>query len=169
MLIFSVESLLSSGLKDINPDRPGTQIQVSVDISAANLWQGIFGLNGYRKEINQNVIDSYADAGIPLLDFDGVQVTKPGWYDFTSRALYADGGQLVDFDHDGKLDAIILTLTDNSFGDNDPTLNLILDPGAPVSFNPVTSNPGGQIPMPLRPQAPICQFKDLIAILLLPL
>jgi hypothetical protein len=166
MLIFSVESLLSSGIKDVNPDRPGTQIQVSIDISAANLWQGIFGLNGYRKEISQNVIDSYTDAGLPLLDFDGVQVTKPGWYDFTSRALYADGGQLVDFDHDGKLDAIILTLTDNSFGDNDPTLNLILDPGAPVSFNPVTSNPGGSnpnAPSPPGTNLPVQRFNSYAA------
>ena len=166
MLIFSVESLLSSGMKDVNPDRPGTQIQVSIDISAANLWQGIFGLNGYRKEINQNVIDSYADAGIPLLNFDGVQVTTPGWYDFTSRELYADGGQLVDFDKDGKLDAIILTLTDNSFGDNDPTLNLILDPGAPVSFNPVTSNPGGSnpnAPSPPGTNLPVQRFNSYSA------
>jgi VCBS repeat-containing protein len=166
MLIFSVESLLSSGMKDVNPDRPGTQIQVSIDISAANLWQGIFGLNGYRKEISQNVIDSYADAGIPILNFDGVQVTTPGWYDFTSRELYADGGQLVDFDKDGKLDAIILTLTDNSFGDNDPTLNLILDPGAPVSFNPVTSNPGGSnpnAPSPPGTNLPVPRFNSYSA------
>jgi hypothetical protein len=147
---FAVESLSSSGLNDINPGRPGTQIQVSFDISSANISTGVFGFSQYRKFVSTATISAYADAGITLTDLSGLPVTTSGWFDYTQRTAGGDGASFKDFNNDGKVDAIILTLTDNSFGDNNPIANRLRDPGNPAAT--VATNPGG--PNPSVPTPP---------------
>jgi hypothetical protein len=150
ILDFTVESLVSTGLNDINPNRDGTQIQVSIDISRANIPTTGLGFNLYRKLISASTLSDYFDAGISLTDLAGVPITTAGWYDFTQRTPGGDGASFKDFNNDGKVDAIILTLTDNSFGDNNPIANRLRDPGTPGST--VVTNPGG--PNPSVPTPP---------------
>jgi len=150
VLDFTVESLVSTGLNDINPNRDGTQIQVSIDISRANIPTTGLGFSLYRKYISADTLSAYADAGISLTDLTGTPITTVGWYDFTQRTPGGDGASFKDFNNDGKVDAIILTLTDNSFGDNNPIANKLRDPGTPGSNIP--SNPGG--PNPSVPTPP---------------
>jgi hypothetical protein len=144
LMNFSVESLISTGLTDVNPDRPGTQIQVAIDISNANMPLGGFGFSLYRKYVSQQTLDDYAQAGITLRDLDNNVVTTPNWYDYTQRTAGGDGASFKDFNNDGKIDAIIVTLTDNAFGDDSPVRNKIIDPGTPSSNFP--PNPGGNNP-----------------------
>ena len=150
VLDFTVESLVSTGLNDINPNRDGTQIQVSIDISRANIPTTGLGFSMYRKYISASTLSAYSDAGISLTDLGGTPITAVGWYDFTQRTAGGDGASFKDFNNDGKVDAIILTLTDNSFGDNNPIANKLRDPGTPGST--IQSNPGG--PNPTVPTPP---------------
>jgi hypothetical protein len=150
VLDFTVESLVSTGLNDINPNRDGTQIQVSIDISRANIPTTGLGFSMYRKLISASTLSDYFDAGISLTDLAGAPITTAGWYDFTQRTPGGDGASFKDFNNDGKVDAIILTLTDNSFGDNNPIAHKLRDPGTPGST--IQSNPGG--PNPSVPTPP---------------
>ena len=150
ILDFTVESLVSTGLNDINPNRDGTQIQVSIDISRANIPTTGLGFSLYRKYIPASTISAYADAGISLTDLSGSPISAEGWYDFTQRTPGGDGASFKDFNNDGRVDAIILTLTDNSFGDNNPIANRLRDPGNPAAT--VATNPGG--PNPSVPTPP---------------
>ena len=150
LLDFTVESLVSTGLNDIDPNRDGTQVQVSIDISRANIPTTGLGFNLYRKLISASTLSDYFDAGISLTDLAGAPITTAGWYDFTQRTPGGDGASFKDFNNDGKVDAIILTLTDNSFGDNNPIANRLRDPGTPGST--VVTNPGG--PNPSVPTPP---------------
>ncbi|NBR07930.1 MAG: hypothetical protein EBT92_19505, partial [Planctomycetes bacterium] len=141
---FSVESLVSTGLNDVNATRDGTQVQVSIDISKANIPVGGFGFSLYRKFVSADTISNYADAGITLTDLDGNIITTAGWFDYTQRTPGGDGAIGKDFNNDGKIDAIIITLTDNAFGDDSPIANTIVDPITPALILP--SNPGGANP-----------------------
>jgi hypothetical protein len=141
---FSVESLVSTGLNDVNATRDGTQIQVSIDISKANIPMGGYGFSLYRKFVSANIISDYADAGITLTDLDGNIITTAGWFDYTQRTPGGDGAIGKDFNNDGKIDAIIITLTDNAFGDDNPIRNTVDDPITPTSNFP--PNPGGANP-----------------------
>ncbi|MFN6052914.1 MAG: Ig-like domain-containing protein, partial [Planctomycetia bacterium] len=157
ILDFTVESLVSTGLNDINPNRDGTQIQVSIDISRANIPTTGLGFNLYRKYISANTISAYADAGISLTDLSGNIITTEAWYDFTQRTPGGDGATFRDFNNDGKVDAVILTLTDNSFGDNNPIANRLRDPGTPgatISTNPGGPNPSVPTPPGSNPNVP---------------
>ncbi|MFN6052928.1 MAG: beta strand repeat-containing protein, partial [Planctomycetia bacterium] len=150
LMNFAVESLSSNGLTDINPDRPGTQIQVAIDISNANISTSTFGFSLYRKYISQQTLNDYSLAGITLTSLDNQAVATPGWYDYTQRTPGGDGATFRDFNNDGKLDAMIITLTDNAFGDDSPVRNNIVDPGTPGA--PIPANPGG--PNPSVPTPP---------------
>jgi hypothetical protein len=141
---FSVESLVSTGLNDLNATRDGTQIQVSIDISKANIPMGGYGFSLYRKFVSADTISDYADAGITLTDLDGNIITTAGWFDYTQRTPGGDGAIGKDFNNDGKIDAIIITLTDNAFGDDSPITNTVVDPITPTSNFP--PNPGGANP-----------------------
>jgi len=113
-------------LTDVNSDRPGTQVRILIDIRASGLTTK--DVNGYIKYISQEAIDA---AGGHLIDLDGKEITKAGWYDFTQRKAGGDGARFLS-NADGKIEYIELTITDNAFGDNDPTVGKILDPGVPV-------------------------------------
>ncbi|NBU41641.1 MAG: hypothetical protein EBS51_12755, partial [Planctomycetia bacterium] len=141
---YTVEALASRGLLDLVPGRAGTQIQVSFDVSAAGIsirggTAGSLGFNAARKFVSAATIEGYAAAGLPLVDLDGNAVTQPGWLDFTARDTTGDGipdtdGVIfVDFQQPGEpghgtVDAVVVTLTDNAFGDDDPTLERVVDP-----------------------------------------
>jgi VCBS repeat-containing protein len=148
---YAVESLTSTGLVDLMAWRPGTQIQVSIDVSAAGILtrggaNGAVGYNAARKYVSQATIDAYVGVGVDLVDLEGNPITIPDWYDFTARDLDADGiydtdgAIFVDFQRPGQpgygvVDAIVVVLTDNAFGDDDPTLERIVDPILPGAAN----------------------------------
>ncbi|MBU3639605.1 SwmB domain-containing protein, partial [Polynucleobacter sp. AP-RePozz3-80-G7] len=132
-LQFNVSS--STVLVDTNPSRPGTQIQIVIDISHAGVAAG--GFNGYMKFISQSTIDSYAAANITLTNLDGNVVTHAGWYDFTQRVSGGDGAKFVTTG--GHITAIVITITDNAFGDSDPAVGHVYDPGVPVLYSSVSA------------------------------
>jgi hypothetical protein len=152
---YAVESLTSLGLTDLMAWRPGTQIQVSIDVSAAAIptrggANGVLGFNAARKFVSQATIDAYAGAGVNLVDLDGNPIATAGWIDFTARDRNADGihdtdgAVFVDFQQPGQpghgvVDAIVVVLTDNAFGDDDPTLERIVDPFLPGAANSAPS------------------------------
>ncbi|NBV75762.1 MAG: hypothetical protein EBR59_07355, partial [Methylococcaceae bacterium] len=120
-------------LNDIDPVRSGTQVKVLIDISRANAT--LTSLNAYLKFVPQTTIDAAHSANINLLDLDGKPITTEGWYDFTQHRdakgqWTGDGAHFITEGIDIK--AIELTLTDNAFGDNDMSVDRILDPGTPV-------------------------------------
>ncbi|MFM7135836.1 MAG: invasin domain 3-containing protein [Planctomycetota bacterium] len=148
---YSVESLASRGLQDIMPGRAGTQIQVSFDVSAAGMLTrggtgGAAALTAARKFVSATTISQYTTVGVSLRDLDGNVITRSGWYDFTARdrnndGIYdTDGVIFVDFQLPGQpgsgiVDAVVVILTDNAFGDDDPTLHRVVDPFLPGMGN----------------------------------
>jgi hypothetical protein len=115
---FSVSSVTGGQLSDVNV-RPGLQTMTVIDIP-----QGIKA-NAYLK-------------------FNSVTQT---WTDFTNpAALYGlvDGAALLDTNNDGKVDRIVLTLTDGGPGDEDGLVNgTIVDPGLLATVGPIITGPSG--------------------------
>ncbi len=146
-LQFNVEPLQSMGLLDADPSRDGTQVRLLIDVSRAQMAVG--SLNGYMKYVNQTAVN----AGVS--DLNGHLVTTPGWYDFTQKVAGGDGARFIT--SGGIITAIELTLTDNAFGDDDPSAGRIFDPGVPVNNQPAPPPPspsppqGESLPLPLPP------------------
>lgn len=150
-ILFGIEAKdRSQALTDYDPSRAGTQIRVYIDIARSEVSEGDF--NAYYKFISADVIAAAAANG-GLRDLDGKPITQPGWYDFTRRQDAAgnyvgDGARFVV--SNGRIVGIELIFTDNAFGDNDPALNRITDPGAPVFVTAPPPKP--VIPPPLFEQ-----------------
>ena len=145
-LSFSIEPLQSLGLIDADPDRPGLQQRVTIDISRAGIKEGEF--TSYVKWISAETILSAIESGVSLVTLDGVSLDSPsqeGWYDFTQRTPGGDGAKFITVD--GVIVAIELILTDNAFGDVDFTDGRFSDPGMPVGnvdlFPPRITGPSG--------------------------
>ncbi|MCP9882643.1 hypothetical protein KBY65_09130, partial [Cyanobium sp. Alchichica 3B3-8F6] len=122
-------------LVDADRSRDGIQVRLYIDISRAQMAKDDF--NAYYKYVSNDALIGYAAMGLSLVDLDGRPITKPGWYDFTQRVVGGDGARFVI--ENGQIIGIELTLTDNAFGDNDPTPHRINDPGLPVKIGPVPS------------------------------
>ena len=108
---------------DIDPLRNGTQVRVLIDVRASGMTSA--DANAYIKYVSAEAIKAMS-----LEDLDGLAITLPGWYDFTQRVPGGDGARLVV--ENGKIVEIELIITDNSFGDNDPVVGQIYDPGVLV-------------------------------------
>ena len=130
---FAIEPLKSVGLLDVDPSRPGTQQLIYIDISRSGIREGQF--DGYMKFIGQSTIDAYSSIG-GLIDLNGSVITQPGWYDYTQKVEGGDGAKFVITN--GFITRIDIVVTDNSFGDNDPRVNRVFDPGMPVGRLPPT-------------------------------
>ena len=135
---------ISDGFTDSDPNRDGVQVVVDIDLMASDLMEG--DLNAYRKFVSQDAIDSAANTGFKLYDLDGNPILQKGWYDFTQRTddngvYIGDGARFIVEDINGipRITKILLTLTDNSFGDNNMTLGLLDDPGMPVKVTSLSS------------------------------
>ncbi|TCD59237.1 hypothetical protein CWE17_00010 [Synechococcus sp. BS56D] len=78
--------------------------------------------------------------GQPLRLLDGTPITKPGYYDFTRRNGDGDGVEFIYetiLERGKEVEYIVgmrFFLKNNMFGDNDPDLDNIRDPGAPITF-----------------------------------
>lgn len=78
--------------------------------------------------------------GQPLLLLDGTPITKPGYYDFTRRNGDGDGVEFIYetvLERGEEVEYIVgmrFFLKNNVFGDNDPALDNIRDPGAPITI-----------------------------------
>jgi VCBS repeat-containing protein len=122
-------------LADADQTQAGIQVRLYIDISRAQMAEDDF--NAYYKYVSNDALIGYAAMGLSLVDLDGRPITKPGWHDFTQRVVGGDGARFVI--ENGQIIGIELTLTDNAFGDNDPTTHRISDPGLPVKIRPVQS------------------------------
>lgn len=90
--------------------------------------------------------DKSVTLNLGLTDLDGRTITAPGWYDFTQRVPGGDGARFITVG--GKITAIELILTDNAFGDNDPVVGRISDPGVPVNDGENSGGGGEVTPSP---------------------
>ena len=125
-----------NSVADANTARAGLQLVIRIDVSRSNLPGDYF--NAYLKFVSAEVIAAAGSAG--LRGLDGNLITTPGWYDFTQKKDAAgnyvgDGGRFIVVN--GKIVAIELTITDNAFGDNNPAIGVITDPGMPVRVRTV--------------------------------
>ncbi|MDO9023116.1 putative Ig domain-containing protein, partial [Zwartia sp.] len=150
-------SPVGEALVDVDGARLGVQISIYIDVSRSGLVEGDF--NGYMKYVSQDALN-----GGGLTDLDGNPITQAGWYDFTQRKDSAgnyvgDGARFVI--SGGKIVGIVLTVTDNAFGDNNPLANRILDPGLPVLVD-ATPPP---LPAPIldAPQSPSTPWYEPMA------
>jgi len=122
------DGMVAPELTDSDATRPGTQVRVLIDVRASGLTTD--DANAYIKYVSAEAI-----AAIPsLLDLHGTPITKAGWYDFTRLDPESDNDGARFVVEDGKIVDIELILTDNAFGDNDPAVGKIYDPGAVVKL-----------------------------------
>jgi hypothetical protein len=142
-LYFEMTPLSSSGLSDLDPGRPGTQLQISLDVSRAKIEASL--LNRYMKWISQETINAYATAQLPLNDLLGQTISQPGWYDFTQRTPNGDGARYII--KQGLIEAIEIILTDNQFGDIDPRKDVVIDPGMPINLSTTIEAPVAAVPL----------------------
>lgn len=118
-------------LSDVDVNREGTQVTIFIDNSAAGLPSNYF--DRYYTYISEEIISNYLAAGLELRSLDGEllnDIGQAGWYDFTQRTPGGDGGRFIT--RDGKIIGVEITFTDNAFGDDDPTVNRIVDPSTLV-------------------------------------
>ena len=129
---FRVVPKISGGeLQDIDINRSGTQIKISIDISQAKLPASYF--DSYYSYISSEVINNYLDAGLELRTLDGELLSRPdqaGWYNYTQTAEGGDGARYTV--KNGIIQTVEIIFTDNQFGDNDPSLNAVADPSIPT-------------------------------------
>jgi hypothetical protein len=155
-LLFQVEALNGLALRDIDSSLAGTQIKLMIDIS--NTHTPVSTFNSYMKYISADTIHSYIIAGLNLITLDGEHLTslsQAGWYDFTQRTTSGNGARFIT--SDGYITGIEITITDNVFGDDNPTTNIIVDPGVPVSssdFSPLSGGTSEEYfnPIPMNPK-----------------
>ena len=138
-LKFELEGI-GGALPDIDLVRDGTQVRLSIDVSRSEIAEG--DLNAFYKYVSTQALTGYQNAGLQLYALDGSEITQAGWYDFTQLEDGGDGASFV-FEN-GYLSRIDLIITDNSFGDSDPTAGRILDPGTPVKVSsPASADSSG--------------------------
>jgi hypothetical protein len=114
---------------DHDPDRPGQQWRFTVDVSRTGETTDTF--MAFYKWIDQDTLDAYAAAGLPLIDLQGKVVSQVGWVDFTKVDPNGDGVSIGLSESDNVL-FLDYTITDNALGDNDTRVGRISDPGIPV-------------------------------------
>jgi hypothetical protein len=148
-----VKAAAAQDLADADPSRAGTQVVIELDVSGAGLREG--DLNAYRKFVAPDTLAEAARQGLVLLDLDGQPITRAGWHDFTQRLdaggrPRGDGAQFrfETIDGERRIRAIVLTLTDNGFGDNNLNFGVIDDPGAPVKITPASAPAPAPTPTP---------------------
>lgn len=134
---------LSFSLTTSNSGNTPQTARVWIDLSSGNYPLSYF--NGYRKYVSNDTIQDYLAAGLPLNDLTGKPIKTAGWYDFQQRRdangiPMGEGARLIT--KDGLIRGIELTLKDNAFGDSDPTLGVIKDPGSLVLSPQIRLNPG---------------------------
>ena len=162
----------AEGLKDVDPRRDGTQVELEMDLSQSGLRPDDF--NAYRKFVAAETLAAAQAQGLVLRDLDGNPITTAGWYDFTQRRD-ADGNPVGDgarfvvqtINGEQRLTGIVLTFTDNAYGDNNLSLGVIDDPGMPVKVIQVApppplppADPGEQTPPTAAPAQPGTQAAD---------
>ncbi|MGA1619263.1 MAG: VCBS domain-containing protein, partial [Pirellulales bacterium] len=121
---------------DIDPVREGNQWRFSLDISRTN--ESTDSFVAFVKWIDQATIDRYADASLELRDLDGAVISDVGWYDFTQRVPGGDGVAIGS--NGGTVLYLDYIITDNSFGDSNPAVGVIDDPGIPIFINYLNDN-----------------------------
>ncbi|HUR87532.1 MAG TPA: choice-of-anchor U domain-containing protein, partial [Ramlibacter sp.] len=93
------------GIQDLDASRAGVQTRVVIELP-----QGV-NATGYVK-------------------FDSATQSWFSYMDDGNLATYDDGATLLDINGDGKVDRVVITLTDGGVGDDDHTANgMITDPG----------------------------------------
>lgn len=116
---FTVTSQIGSNLADLDTTRPGLQLQ-TVILLPANVTA-----NAYMK-------------------YDR---TSGQWTNLTNPASIngsQDGAALIDSDGDGRVDRIVITITDGGPGDEDGIANgRVVDPGALALVPPLITGPSG--------------------------
>jgi hypothetical protein len=110
---FAVTAQAGETLHDMDASRPGLQTRVVLELP-----QGV-DATGYVK-------------------WDAATASWVSFMDDGNLDTYDNGATLLDTNHDGKIDRVVITLTDGQFGDADGAANgVIVDPGMLVLAAPV--------------------------------
>jgi len=126
-LKFDLVTLESLGLQDMDISRPGLQAEFVLDLSAANIKESDY--LGVRKFVSPELILEANEKDTALVTLDGTSLTEAsqaGWYSFDQ--VSEDGDGAVSIIEDGLLKKVVVTLTDNRFGDSDLRVGSFTDP-----------------------------------------
>ena len=74
----------------------------------------------------QTQVIEYFGTGVKANAYMVYDPTSDSWFNYTDSNASSgevDGAALLDFNGDGLIDAVVVTLTDNGIGDDDLTVN----------------------------------------------
>ncbi len=126
-LKFELVSLESLGLGDMDTSRQGLQSEFVLDLSTANIKESEY--LGVRKFVSPELILEANQKGIALVTLDGTpltQASQAGWYSFDQVSEGGDGAASII--ENGIVKRVVVTLTDNQFGDSDLRVGSFTDP-----------------------------------------
>lgn len=107
-------------------------------VTAAEGVAGLPDLALNRAGLQTRVVIELGQTGVASNDFLKFDKASGAWYSFLDDqdlATFDDGATLVDLNNDGRVDRIVITLTDGARGDEDGIVNgVIVDPGL-LSFD----------------------------------
>lgn len=110
---FSVTGQAGGQLQDLDPARTGLQTRVVIEL---------------------------APGGVAADTYVKWDPATGSWFEFRDDGnldTFDDGATLVDFDRDGRIDRLVVTLTDGGAGDSDHVANgIVIDPGMLVLVHP---------------------------------
>ena len=162
---FDLNTNIGSTFADSDPNRPGTQVNITLDLTSANLAAS--ALNSFQKVVSAVEFIKYAvwlsslDPEVRrdnlFVDTSGVLITGPGRYNFLRTTEGGDGAayeyynRLVNGQNVQYIKSVNLIITDNRFGDFALTPGKdyltgdgqIKDPGAPIYSIPTSTGGGG--------------------------
>ena len=151
---FDLNTNTGNNFTDSDPDRPGFQINVTLDLTSANLQAST--LNSFQKVVSAAEFIKYAvwlsslDPEVRndnlFIDTSGIEVTAPGRYNFLRTKTGGDGAvyetynRIINGQNVQYIKSVNLIITDNKFGDFSlaPGKDYITgdgsisDPGAPI-------------------------------------
>ena len=162
LLNLSVSDLPAALPANLLASTPAFNFSITSESSASLLPD----IDGARDGRQTRVVIDLAEGGVVANDFLKWDKTTQTWFSFLDDQRLAtldDGATLLDLNGDGRIDRIVLTLTDGGRGDEDGIANgTIVDPGVLV-FGPKVAPPPAPPPPPPPPPAATPVFSVLLA------
>ena len=163
LLNLSVSDLPAALPANVVAATPVFNFSITSESSAALLPD----IDSARDGRQTRVVIDLAEGGVAANDFLKWDKTTQTWFSFMDDQRLAtmdDGATLLDLNGDGRIDRIVLTLTDGGRSDEDGSANgTIVDPGVLVFEPQVAPLPPPPPPVPPPPPAATPVFSVLLA------